>query len=63
MVFVAHYVATTGTAAVFWFIFNLVDEAERLEDAEDTDEAERTQQNHVACIGQEVREIRWQDRQ
>ena len=41
----------------------LVDETEQLENAEDTDEAERTQQNHVSCVGQEVGEVRRQDRQ
>ena len=37
---------------------SLVDEAEQLENAEDTDEAERTQQHHVSCMGQEVGKIR-----
>ena len=32
----------------------LVNEAEQLENSEDTDEAERTHQHHVSCIWQEV---------
>ena len=31
-----------------------VDEREQFEDAEDTDEAERTEDEHRPCVGQEV---------
>jgi predicted patatin/cPLA2 family phospholipase len=41
----------------------LVDETKQLENAEDADEAERTQQHHISRIGQEVGKIRGQYRQ
>ena len=41
----------------------LVDETEQLEDAENPDEAERTQQDHIPRIGQEEGEIGRQCRQ
>ena len=36
-----------------------VDEREQFEDTEDTDEAERTEDEHIPCVGQEVGKVRW----